>query len=31
MAQCLCHPHHIEIGGYDAGCEIHDPEARTRT
>lgn len=24
---CTCHPHHIEIGGYDRGCPMHDREA----
>lgn len=22
---CTCDPRHLEVGGYDAGCLIHDP------
>jgi hypothetical protein len=21
---CTCHPHHLEVGGFDTGCPQHD-------
>ena len=23
---CTCHPHRLEVGGFDAGCPVHDRE-----
>lgn len=23
---CSCNPRHLEVGGYDPGCPVHDPE-----
>lgn len=25
--ECTCEPRHFEIGGYDKGCPVHDPNA----
>lgn len=25
---CTCHPDHLELGGWDKGCPVHDPGAR---
>lgn len=25
---CTCRPDHLEVGGYDPGCPLHDPELR---
>lgn len=24
---CICDPTHLEAGGYDPGCPVHDKEA----
>lgn len=26
MATCTCDPRHLEVGGFDSSCPVHDPE-----
>lgn len=25
LRSCSCDPRHLEVGGYDSGCPVHDP------
>jgi hypothetical protein len=29
QAACSCDPHHLDAGGYDPGCVVHDTQSTT--